>query len=90
MLNYRRIIQLFVLLIFLFTLTGCWSSKEIEDSAIYAGLALDISKPSPVEKDLEEHGGTYSKNNKMTVTVQIVPVKSTGSKNERRAKPLLF
>ncbi|WP_336790461.1 Ger(x)C family spore germination protein [Paenibacillus sp. MMO-177] len=71
---------------FLITQSGCWSSNEIEDLAIYAGMALDSgNNESPVEKELEQEGGSYSKQNKITATVQIVPLK-VGSKDETKGK----
>lgn len=76
-----KVLILFVLLPFL--LSGCWSSKEIEDLALYAGMALDIGQPAPVEKDLEAKGARYSKRNKVMATIQIVPTKSTGSPNKQ-------
>ncbi|AIQ16058.1 spore gernimation protein GerC [Paenibacillus sp. FSL H7-0357] len=66
-------------LLLLVTQTGCWSSREIEDLALYSGLSLDTGKLTPTEQTLEEQGGTYSKQNLITVTLQIVPVKSTGT-----------
>ncbi|ACT02831.1 Ger(x)C family spore germination protein [Paenibacillus sp. JDR-2] len=69
----------------LFTQSGCWSSNEIEDLAVYAGMALDSGKENPEEKAFEQEGGSYSKQNKITATVQIVPLKA-GSKDEVRGK----
>ncbi|TCM99640.1 spore germination protein [Paenibacillus sp. BK033] len=69
----------------LLTQSGCWSSKEIEDLAVYAGMALDTGNESPMEKEFEQEGGSYSKKNKITATVQIVPLK-TGSKDEVKGK----
>ncbi|WP_150265126.1 Ger(x)C family spore germination protein [Paenibacillus tepidiphilus] len=65
-------------------MSGCWSSKEIEDLALYTGLALDVGEPAPVEKEFEEKGGTYSKQNKVVATVQVVPIKSaSGSMGQK-------
>ncbi|WP_435164338.1 Ger(x)C family spore germination protein [Paenibacillus glycanilyticus] len=69
----------------LITQSGCWSSNEIEDLAVYAGMALDTGEESPEEKTFEQEGGSYSKQNKITATVQIVPLK-TGSKDEVKGK----
>ncbi|THF76405.1 Ger(x)C family spore germination protein [Cohnella fermenti] len=63
-------------------LSGCWSSKEIENLAVYAGLALDTGQPAPVEKDLEAQGAEYVKQNKVMATVQIIPIKAMGSKDK--------
>lgn len=58
---YRRILVVLCSLLILATLTSCWSSKEIEDLALYAGLALDIGELSPTEQKLEDKGATYYK-----------------------------
>ncbi|OMF95433.1 Ger(x)C family spore germination protein [Paenibacillus sp. FSL R7-0337] len=75
---YRRILVVLCSLLILATLTSCWSSKEIEDLALYAGLALDIGELSPTEQKLEDKGATYYKKNKITATVQMVPANSVG------------
>ncbi|MEK4062639.1 MULTISPECIES: Ger(x)C family spore germination protein [Paenibacillus] len=67
------------MLLLLVTQTGCWSSREIEDLGLYSGLSLDTGNLTTAEQKLEEQGGTYSKKNLVTVTIQIVPVKSTGT-----------
>ncbi|MDF2936983.1 MAG: spore gernimation protein GerC [Paenibacillaceae bacterium] len=64
--------------------SGCWSSREIEDLALYAGLALDSGQPAPTEKNFEAKGATYSKQNKVMVTIQVVPAKSVGDKEEKK------
>ncbi|WP_339222429.1 Ger(x)C family spore germination protein [Paenibacillus sp. FSL H8-0332] len=74
----RRILVLLCSLMILATQTSCWSSKEIEDLALYAGLALDTAELSPTEQKLEELGATYTKRNKLTATVQMVPANSVG------------
>ncbi|XKK16001.1 hypothetical protein HFP68_03245 [Bacillus sp. CB28A.1] len=37
-------------------LTGCWSSKEVEELSLTAGIALDKGKNSTIEKEDEEGG----------------------------------
>ncbi len=75
-----KLISLTVL--FLPFLTGCWSSHEIEDVSIEVGLSLDKGEVSTIEKELEEQGGGYPKNNNITLTFQTVNTKVavTGSK----------
>lgn len=51
-------------------LTGCWSSKEVEELSLTAGIALDKGKDSTIEKEDEEGG--YPKRNLITATYQIV------------------
>lgn len=75
---YRRILLLLCNLLILATQTSCWSSKEIEDLALYSGLALDTAELSPTEQKMEEQGATYMKRNQITATVQMVPANSLG------------
>ncbi|WNS41363.1 Ger(x)C family spore germination protein [Paenibacillus sp. MMS20-IR301] len=75
----RNLLRLLCAPVLLMTLTSCWSSKEIEDLALYSGLALDIGELSPTEKAFEEHGATYFKHNKITATIQLVPANTVGS-----------
>ena len=35
---------------------GCWSSKEVEELSLTAGIALDKGKDSTIEKEDEEGG----------------------------------
>ncbi|MBO1583418.1 Ger(x)C family spore germination protein [Bacillus sp. XF8] len=70
--NYIRfLLTLFSMLVLLF-LTGCWSSKEIEELSLTAGIALDKGKEATIEKEFEEKGGGYPKRNLITATYQIV------------------
>ncbi|AIQ56367.1 Ger(x)C family spore germination protein [Paenibacillus borealis] len=75
---YRRILLLVCSLILLTTQTSCWSSKEIEDLALYSGLALDVGEPTLTEQALQDQGATYPKRNTITVTIQLVPANSVG------------
>lgn len=75
--------MLLLAVVLLVTQAGCWSSKEIEDLSIYTGLAMDKGELSPVEKSLEEAGGSYEKRNTLTATLQFVPKKSFGSANQQ-------
>ncbi|MDF9842512.1 MULTISPECIES: Ger(x)C family spore germination protein [unclassified Paenibacillus] len=81
---YRRLLPLILCLSLLAaTQTGCWSSKEIEDLALYVGLALDKGELTKAEQELEDKGITYSKQNKITATIQVVPVKTIGSTDKQ-------
>jgi spore germination protein len=81
---YRRSLPVILCLALLtVTQSGCWSSKEIEDLALYTGLALDTGSLTTAEKELEAQGITYSKENKVTATIQIVPVKMVSTKNQQ-------
>lgn len=88
----RRLLLLLCSLLLLATQTSCWSSKEIEDLALYSGLALDTGEPTATEQSLEEQGSTYPKQNKLTATIQLVPANSTGgieNQNSNRGAPYL-
>lgn len=75
---YRRLLLLVCSLILLTTQTSCWSSKEIEDLALYSGLALDVGEPTLTEQALQDQGATYPKRNTITATIQLVPANSLG------------
>lgn len=64
-------------------LTGCWSSREIEDLALYTGMALDIGQPAPTEKVFEAQGATYPKQDKVMTTLQVVPIGSSGDQQNQ-------
>ncbi|KQN97731.1 Ger(x)C family spore germination protein [Paenibacillus sp. Leaf72] len=68
---------------------GCWSSKEIEDLSVYAGLALDVGERPEVERNLERQGANYKKKNLITATIQIVPIKSFERQEKSKEKQLL-
>ncbi|GIO35523.1 germination protein [Paenibacillus antibioticophila] len=67
----------------LLLLSGCWSSTEIEDLALYLGLSLDAGKPAPKEKDLERKGARYPKQDKLLVTIQVVPAVGVASNEDK-------
>ncbi|ANS76533.1 spore gernimation protein GerC [Paenibacillus yonginensis] len=84
---YRTIARIGVslcLLLLPMLLAGCWSSQEIEDLAIYPGMALDRGEPAPTEKEFEAKGGGYTKRDKVMVTVQIVPTKLIGTQDKNK------
>jgi spore germination protein len=68
---------------------GCWSSKEIEDLSVYAGMALDVGELAGVERKLEGQGATYDKRNAITATIQIVPTKSYERQEKTKENQLL-
>ncbi|WP_371407457.1 Ger(x)C family spore germination protein [Bacillus toyonensis] len=71
------------MLVLLF-LTGCWSSKEIEELSLTAGIALDKGKESTIEKEVEEE--EYPKRNLITATYQIISsqAQSKGNGQQKR------
>lgn len=58
--------------------TGCWSGNEIEDVTVAIGMGLDVAKESQFEKEINEQGAHYPKENVLTATIQIAP--PTGGK----------
>ncbi|WP_338555563.1 Ger(x)C family spore germination protein [Paenibacillus sp. KS-LC4] len=79
----------FLLLSSLFLTQGCWSSKEIEDLSVYAGLALDVGERPDIERDLEGQGANYFKRDLITATIQIIPIKSFERQEKSKAKQVV-
>lgn len=69
--NTRPLFISLSILLFL-SLTGCWSSHEIEEQSLGIGLAFDKAKQSAIEKKLNEQGEGYSKRNLITATYQFI------------------
>ncbi|MCO4850672.1 Ger(x)C family spore germination protein [Bacillus vallismortis] len=59
--------------------TGCWSSREIEQLGLTFAIAIDKGKETNVEKDLKEKGASYPKKNNVTMTYQFVNEKMAGA-----------
>lgn len=79
----RRMLLLLCVALLLVT-SGCWSSRQIEDLALYAGLALDSGQPAPGEKAFEAKGAHYAKRNRLMATIQVVPTRSVGTKDKKQ------
>ncbi|MGM7723562.1 Ger(x)C family spore germination protein [Metabacillus sp. Hm71] len=76
-----------VLFVFPFlSLTGCWSSHEIEDVGLSVGLALDQGKESSIEKELKEQDGLYPKRDILTLTYQFVNPHGAESKSDGKGQ----
>ena len=82
--NYMRFYLALLGTLLLLFLTGCWSSKEVEELSLTAGIALDKGKDSTIEKEDEEGG--YPKRNLITATYQIVSsqAQSKGNGQQKR------
>ncbi|MDQ0247366.1 spore germination protein [Bacillus fengqiuensis] len=63
----------------LLSLTGCWSSHEIEELGLEVGLAFDKGEESTIEKKLKEQGAGYPKRDTITFTYQFVNPKAIGT-----------
>ncbi|WP_141434476.1 Ger(x)C family spore germination protein [Bacillus sp. 03113] len=72
------------------TLTGCWSSHELEEVGLSVGLALDQGKESSFEKKLKEQDGLYPKRDILTLTYQFVNPLGTGSNSEGKGQQKAF
>ena len=70
--NNKRLLSVSLSVLLLLSLTGCWSSNEIEEIGLSVGLALDEGKESTIEKELKEQGGGYTKSDNITLTYQFV------------------
>ncbi|MEH7544633.1 MULTISPECIES: Ger(x)C family spore germination protein [Bacillaceae] len=78
----RQFLLVSLSLFLLLSLTGCWSSHEIEELRLEVGIALDKGKESATEKELEEQGGGYPKRNIITLTHQFINAQATGAGNK--------
>ncbi|MEJ9228755.1 Ger(x)C family spore germination protein [Peribacillus butanolivorans] len=67
----------------LFSLTGCWSSHEIEELSLGVGVAFDKGKESIIEKELNEQGEKYSKKDLITSTYQLITPQVASSTNKQ-------
>ncbi|MFS0604684.1 Ger(x)C family spore germination protein [Peribacillus frigoritolerans] len=69
--NIRPLFISLSVLLFL-TLTGCWSSHEIEEQSLGVGMAFDKAKKTSIEKEINEQGGGYLKKDLITATYQLI------------------
>ncbi|MGM0875149.1 MAG: Ger(x)C family spore germination protein [Bacillota bacterium] len=79
--NNVRFLLVSLSVLLLLSLTGCWSSHEIEEIGLSVGLALDEGKVSTIEKELKEQGGGYTKRDILTLTYQFVNPQGAKSKS---------
>ena len=86
--NYMRFYFALLWTLLLLFLTGCWSSKEVEELSLTAGIALDKGKNSTIEKEDEEGG--YPKRNLITATYQIVSSQAQSKGNGQQNVILMF
>ncbi|MCM3786293.1 Ger(x)C family spore germination protein [Neobacillus mesonae] len=80
--NLRNTLKLILIFTLTVCMSGCWSSREIEDLRVYVGLGLDVAEETKFEKEVDKLGGHYPKKDLLTATVQIVP-----GTNEKQASP---
>lgn len=77
-----RFSKLFGCTLLLFSLTGCFSSHEIEELSISVGLAIDKAAKTTIEKQLDKENGAYPKKDLITLTHQIINPKADGLENK--------
>ncbi|WP_339167336.1 Ger(x)C family spore germination protein [Paenibacillus sp. FSL R5-0341] len=87
MIPFRMLLRVVSALCILLTLSGCWSSREIEDLSLYVGLGIDVGKETEFEKDIAAQGGSYPKKNYLTATVQIAPGYSNSQSSQQSGSP---
>ncbi|WP_340399544.1 Ger(x)C family spore germination protein [Paenibacillus sp. FSL H8-0079] len=87
MIPFRMLLRVVSALCILLTLSGCWSSREVEDLSLYVGLGIDVGKETQFEKDIAAQGGTYPKKNYVTATVQIAPGFSNSQSSQQSGSP---
>ncbi|MCL1695100.1 Ger(x)C family spore germination protein [Lysinibacillus sp. BPa_S21] len=63
----------------LLLLTGCWSSKEIEDLGLIVGTSLDLETDTNSREESEEQEARNSNKELITITNQFVTSETTGS-----------
>jgi spore germination protein len=76
-----KVIAAHLLLLPLLFITGCWDSKNITEMSIVVGEAIDQGNEAPIEKELNEKGGGYQKQDLITITWQIVIPKIAASRS---------
>ncbi|MCY8071929.1 Ger(x)C family spore germination protein [Bacillus inaquosorum] len=68
-----------ILCLLMICVTGCWSSREIEELGLTFAIAIDKGKETNTEKELKEEGGSYPKKDNITLTYQFVNEKAAGA-----------
>ncbi|KJD46478.1 spore gernimation protein [Paenibacillus terrae] len=78
--NFRIVFFGIAFLLTCCMLTGCWSSRPVEDLNLETGIALDVGQVSPQEAYIEQEGGYYRKKNLIKGTFQfLLPERGKGS-----------
>lgn len=67
-----RFFLVFLSVFLLFSLTGCWSSHEIEELSLGVGAALDSAKKSNTEDKINENNDGDFKKDRITTTYQLI------------------
>lgn len=75
----HQVSAIVIVCLLMICVTGCWSSREIEELGLTFGIAIDKGKETKTEKDFKEEGGSYPKEDNMTLTYQFVNEKAAGA-----------
>lgn len=75
----RQLPAMVIVCLLMICVTGCWSSREIEDLGLTFAIAIDKGKETNTEKELKEEGGSYPKKDNITLTYQFVNEKAAGA-----------
>nr|WP_295971241.1 Ger(x)C family spore germination protein [uncultured Bacillus sp.] len=75
--NKDRLFLISLSLLLLLSLTGCWSSHEIEELSLAVGAAFDVGDETDTEKKLDDPETHYTKKNRITTTYQLVTAQGT-------------
>ncbi|WP_144789291.1 Ger(x)C family spore germination protein [Lysinibacillus fusiformis] len=70
-----RYVRIFLMVMVSFLLTGCWSSKEIEDLGLIVGTSLDLATGEATTEEQTE--AKYANRTLLTVTNQLVTSETT-------------
>ncbi|HIW33206.1 MAG TPA: Ger(x)C family spore germination protein [Candidatus Paenibacillus intestinavium] len=84
----KVIMKLVSTILILLLVSGCWSSREIENLSLYLGIALDKGESSEQEIQINEEGGDFPNKHLLTVTVQIAPPQSVKASNDSNSSKL--
>ncbi|MFX3648021.1 MAG: Ger(x)C family spore germination protein [Paenibacillus sp.] len=87
MIPFRMLLRAASAFCILLLISGCWSSREIEDLSLYVGLGIDVGQVTEFEKNIAAQGGNYAKQENVTATVQIAPGFSDSKKSQQPGSP---
>ncbi|WP_145053513.1 Ger(x)C family spore germination protein [Paenibacillus xylanexedens] len=85
--QFRMLVRTITSLCILLLISGCWSSREIEELSLYVGLGIDVAQETEFEKSVADQGGDYAKQKVVTATVQIAPGYASGQNSGQSGSP---
>ncbi|WP_155591816.1 Ger(x)C family spore germination protein [Lysinibacillus cavernae] len=81
----HRYVRFFLLILVSLPLTGCWSSKEIEDLGLIVGTSLDL-ETGDVSSE-EQQDARYANRDLLTITNQLITSETTVSGTKEGSLP---